>query len=157
MKTGFTKKSGRCLVSAAEREGVRLIAVTLNAPGDWNDHAALLDYGFSVCESVTLTDVGSFYIPLPVVGGRATHTMVANTHAVRVTLPKQHSAISCRVEMPRFAYAPLAIGQRVGTLRYYCGDEFVGESPLVVQTAVDTLPKRPSLWERLLHFFGFGK
>ena len=38
VKTGFTKKTGRCLVSAAERDGVMLIAVTLGAPDDWNDH-----------------------------------------------------------------------------------------------------------------------
>ena len=42
VKTGFTKKSGRCLVSAAERDGVTLIAVTLNAPDDWRDHTAML-------------------------------------------------------------------------------------------------------------------
>lgn len=46
IKTGFTKASGRCLVSAAEREGVMLIAVTLNAPDDWNDHKKMLDFGF---------------------------------------------------------------------------------------------------------------
>ena len=48
VKTGFTKKSGRCLVSAAERDGVLLISVTLNDPNDWNDHTLLLDYGFSL-------------------------------------------------------------------------------------------------------------
>ena len=47
VKTGFTKKSGRCLVGAAERDGMRLIAVTINAPDDWNDHEALFDFGFS--------------------------------------------------------------------------------------------------------------
>ena len=46
VKTGFTKASGRCLVSAAERDGVLLVAVTLNAPDDWNDHKKMLDYGF---------------------------------------------------------------------------------------------------------------
>lgn len=46
VKTGFTKKSGRCLVGAAERDGVRLITVTINAPDDWKDHTTLLDYGF---------------------------------------------------------------------------------------------------------------
>ena len=34
------------MVSAAERDGVRLVAVTLNAPDDWNDHIKLFDYGF---------------------------------------------------------------------------------------------------------------
>lgn len=38
VKTGFTDEAGRCLASAAERDGVTLICVTLNAPDDWNDH-----------------------------------------------------------------------------------------------------------------------
>lgn len=46
VKTGYTKSSGRCLVSAAEKDGVRLICVTLSDPNDWADHAALLDMGF---------------------------------------------------------------------------------------------------------------
>ncbi len=51
IKTGFTKKSGRCLVSAASRNGVKLVAVTLNAPDDWNDHMKMLDYGFENVEN----------------------------------------------------------------------------------------------------------
>ncbi len=46
VKTGYTKKTGRCLVSAAEKDGVTLVAVTLNAPNDWEDHTKMLDYGF---------------------------------------------------------------------------------------------------------------
>jgi len=46
IKTGYTKKCGRCLVSAAKRNGRELIAVTLNAPDDWRDHRVLFDYGF---------------------------------------------------------------------------------------------------------------
>ncbi len=46
VKTGFTKKSGRTLVTAAQRDGVNLVAVTLNAPDDWDDHKKLLDEGF---------------------------------------------------------------------------------------------------------------
>ena len=48
IKTGFTKKSGRCLVSAAKRDGITLVCVTLNDPNDWDDHEKMLDYGFSV-------------------------------------------------------------------------------------------------------------
>ncbi|MGN1120554.1 MAG: D-alanyl-D-alanine carboxypeptidase family protein, partial [Oscillospiraceae bacterium] len=47
VKTGFTDNARRCLVSAAQRGGVTLVAVTLNAPDDWNDHEKMLDYGFS--------------------------------------------------------------------------------------------------------------
>jgi D-alanyl-D-alanine carboxypeptidase/D-alanyl-D-alanine carboxypeptidase (penicillin-binding protein 5/6) len=48
VKTGFTDNARRTLVSAAERDGVVLVAVTLNAPDDWNDHIKMLDYGFAL-------------------------------------------------------------------------------------------------------------
>ena len=47
VKTGYTKAAGRILVSSAQREGRRLICVTMNAPNDWQDHSALLEEGFS--------------------------------------------------------------------------------------------------------------
>jgi D-alanyl-D-alanine carboxypeptidase len=47
VKTGFTKKCGRTLVSAARRGGVTLVCVTLCDGDDWRDHRAILDYGFS--------------------------------------------------------------------------------------------------------------
>ena len=58
LKTGYTEKAGRTLVSAARRGGMTLIAVTLNDPDDWRDHTALLDYGFSTYAPVTLTEEG---------------------------------------------------------------------------------------------------
>ncbi len=54
VKTGYTKKSGRCLVGAAERDGVRLITVTINAPNDWKDHVSLFEYGFKMLKTEPL-------------------------------------------------------------------------------------------------------
>lgn len=48
VKTGFTKKSGRCLVGAVRRDGTTLVSVTLSAPDDWRDHMTLWDYGFTL-------------------------------------------------------------------------------------------------------------
>ncbi|MCA0970295.1 D-alanyl-D-alanine carboxypeptidase [Halobacillus litoralis] len=69
-KTGFTKKAGRTLVSSAERDGMELIAVTLNAPDDWNDHQRMYEWGFEHFETVQLQKQGvmeangqSYYIP----------------------------------------------------------------------------------------------
>lgn len=45
-KTGFTKKAGRTLLTSAEKDNVELIAVTLNAPDDWNDHISMFEWGF---------------------------------------------------------------------------------------------------------------
>ncbi len=48
VKTGYTKESGRCLVSSAERGGIKLVAVTLNSHNDWREHEAMLNYGFNI-------------------------------------------------------------------------------------------------------------
>lgn len=61
VKTGYTKKSGRCLVSAAERDGIELIAVTINAPDDWNDHMNMLDYGFAGCKNMNIIKSGEVF------------------------------------------------------------------------------------------------
>ncbi len=58
VKTGFTKAAGRCLVSAAERDGTLLIAVTLGCPDDWNAHTAMLDYGFDNFRSASILPDG---------------------------------------------------------------------------------------------------
>ncbi|MBO9597905.1 MAG: D-alanyl-D-alanine carboxypeptidase [Cohnella sp.] len=47
VKTGYTKKALRCLVSSATRNGQQLVVVTLNDGDDWADHRKLLDYGFA--------------------------------------------------------------------------------------------------------------
>ena len=47
LKTGYTQAAGRTLVSCAERNGQRLVAVTLQDGNDWADHESLLEYGFS--------------------------------------------------------------------------------------------------------------
>ena len=47
VKTGFTEKTGRCLVSAAERDGMTFVAVTLDDKHDWESHTQMLDYCFS--------------------------------------------------------------------------------------------------------------
>lgn len=65
IKTGYTDEAGRCLVSAAERNGAVVISVVLSAPQDWEDSKALLDWGFSSLTPVTLeTDLSGVEVPL---------------------------------------------------------------------------------------------
>ena len=58
LKTGYTKAAGRTLVSCAERDGVRLVAVTLQDGDDWNDHASLYEQGFRVLRPVKAVERG---------------------------------------------------------------------------------------------------
>lgn len=52
VKTGYTKNSGRCLVSSAKRNGMQLISVVLNHGDMWGDSMKLMDYGFDNFEMV---------------------------------------------------------------------------------------------------------
>lgn len=57
-KTGYTKLAKRTLVSTATKEDMNLIAVTLNAPSDWNDHIGMFEMGFHQFEMVEVVDEG---------------------------------------------------------------------------------------------------
>lgn len=136
VKTGFTKKSGRCLVSAAERDGLTLVAVTLCAPDDWADHAAMLDFGFARYERESFADTGSLSLELPVVGGTSGTVAVQNTEALSALLSREHGTVTRRVEASRFLYAPVARGQIVGRVVYECDGVEIASSPLVAASEV---------------------
>ena len=149
VKTGYTKKAGRCLVSAARREGVTLIAVTLDAPDDWDDHTALLDYGFSQLEQVRL-DGSACVISIPVVGGGAGAVEAHGVQGNAFTLPAGDSGhITVRVMAPRFLYAPVEAGEQVGELQYCLGGRELARVPLVAAAEVPRQEKQPGFWERL--------
>lgn len=69
LKTGYTRAAGRTLVSCAERDGVRLVAVTLQDGDDWNDHASLYEQGFRVLRPVKAVERGLRLAAARAVGG----------------------------------------------------------------------------------------
>lgn len=158
VKTGYTKKTGRCLVSAAEREGVTLIAVTLNAPDDWRDHTAMLDYGFGLYESVTLCEEGFFGAPLWMISGTQEYVTVGNPQGLAVTMRRDHGPVVCVVELPRFEFAPIISGTTVGRLRFLEKGRDgtareLGVVPLVADYGVESVSYPRGLWERLYSLF----
>ncbi len=131
VKTGYTKKTGRCLVSSCTRNGVSLIAVTLNAPSDWHDHTSLFDYGFSLYESVNLADVGDYIVELPVLGGKKDTVLLTNDTALSFTQRKGECGFYAVLEAPSEVSAPISHGDTVGKIVFYKNDEKIGESSLV--------------------------
>ena len=149
VKTGFTKEAGRCLVSAAERDGALLIAVTLNAPNDWQDHAALLDYGFSQVEPYQLAG-GDVRLTVPVVGSPVEAVSLRGSNGGEVTLPLgQGAQVERVVRVPKFLYAPVEPGEQVGEICWYLEGQLLGSAPLTAAGAAPLQEKAPSLWERL--------
>ena len=149
VKTGFTKEAGRCLVSAAERDGALLIAVTLNAPNDWQDHAALLDYGFTQVEPYQLAG-GDVRLTVPVVGSPVEAVSLRGSNGGEVTLPLgQGAQVERVVHAPKFLYAPVEPGEQVGEICWYLEGQLLGSAPLTAAGAAPLQEKAPSLWERL--------
>ena len=148
VKTGFTKSGGRCLVSAAERDGSTLIAVTLRAPDDWNDHTKMLDYGFSLYETVSLAAVGEFSFRLPVLGGDAETVYIRNRDALTLHLLKSRASVIARPEINRTLFAPVFEGDILGRVAFYCDEKLIATLPLYAEETVER-PRPRSLWERI--------
>lgn len=148
VKTGFTKAAGRCLVSSAERDGMTLICVTLNAPDDWNDHTNMLNYGFEnyklqkILDSttpVTTAEVdGAYEAAAPLYPERDFFFPLKDDENVKVTN-----------DAPSHLNAPLTLNQEVGKIRLDGADLSNIEIPIVVRSDIKEISKIKTLGEKL--------
>lgn len=139
VKTGFTKKAGRCLVSCAMRDGSKLICVTLNCPDDWAVHAKLYDRYF---EKLTPVDITSRLpsVKIPVTGGiREAVNGVYSPPAQVSLLDGELEQLEIKARIAPFLYAPVRKGQAIGSFTVYSDGQPIGEVPL---TAQEDIPAR---------------
>jgi D-alanyl-D-alanine carboxypeptidase (penicillin-binding protein 5/6) len=114
-KTGYTKAAGRVLVSCAERDGLRLICVTISDPDDWVDHAALYDAAFATYRYLPLPD--SSWAQLPLISGIKDRVQLVCDEPGFI-VPKSVDA-HLIVRHPRFVFAPTIHGLPLGTAELY--------------------------------------
>jgi D-alanyl-D-alanine carboxypeptidase (penicillin-binding protein 5/6) len=129
VKTGFTKTAGRCLVSAAEKDGMRLVCTTLKAPDDWNDHKTLLNSSFSKLERRTLVKRNDV-LKEKNIGGR--QICLLSGKDVTITVPRQstcHTEISLNI--PRELSAPLNYGEIIGKGTIILNDCEIGKIDII--------------------------
>jgi D-alanyl-D-alanine carboxypeptidase/D-alanyl-D-alanine carboxypeptidase (penicillin-binding protein 5/6) len=148
VKTGFTKKDGRCLVSAAERDGKRLVAVTLSAPDDWNDHKRLLDFGFSLYEKRELCRAGeySFYIHTP--NGAVKRILAENAKGITLSVRKD-ARIKAYTELDRIYYREINKGDTVGYTVFKADGKEIARVPLLALQSSCNVKVKKSLLERI--------
>lgn len=154
VKTGFTDNARRCLVSAAERDGVTLIAVTLNAPDDWSDHTEMLDYGFTLLEPVEI-EPESFTVP--VFGGefKSIRVIPENTDIIGIS-EGNSSLIRIEYHLPPFLYADIEKGERVGFAKIYYNGAEISSIPLIAEGTCKRIIHEKTAFEELLEIFGAG-
>ena len=141
VKTGYTKKSGRSLVGCAERNGVRLISVTINAPDDWNDHKKMFDLGFSVLEKRYIARKGEISYKLPVLNSNTEFITVKNTKDFSLITAKSAGEITKKIDLPRYVIAPVKEDEILGEIIYYQDGKIIGKIELYAQTSADKIKK----------------
>lgn len=149
VKTGYTKSNGRCLVSAAERDGLRLIAVTLDDGNDWHDHTVMLEEGFEAYERVELAEYTGIKLPeIAVIDGEQSRVRTALSNKVYLTLPRIGAKIDCRIESIPSLPAPVSRGQNAGEIVFTCEGKEIARIPLVTAYAASK-KKEKGFWRRL--------
>ena len=153
-KTGFTKVSGRCLVTCAQNENLRLIAVTLDAPNDWQDHTNLYAFGFSSYERLIFDGIS---LALPVISGKKDSVLV-KSEACSVFQVKSDGQISVEINAPRFLYAEIDEGEKVGEVIYRQNGKIIAKSPLFAYEKIEKVKYKFNLLEWLKNLIkGFFK
>jgi serine-type D-Ala-D-Ala carboxypeptidase (penicillin-binding protein 5/6) len=156
VKTGYTKQARRTLVSSANRDGRRLVSVTLNAPDDWNDSMRLLEFGYREFSTVQVVKKGQVFDWARVAEDEDRMLQAVAAEGFAYPLSKDERN---QIRLEPVVTHPLdqieEEGKRVGNIRVYLEDELVGTVPLLTQFA-----ESPSVWRNwstvLQYVFGRG-
>ncbi len=153
VKTGFTKKTGRCLVTAAKRDDISIIAVTLNAPNDWNDHKTMLDFGFANTASFPLIAEGMTINSVTVKDGYSNSVELLAERdfylSENINSKFQNADVVCKI--PSSVTAPIKKGEMIGTVEIFYNDALLDNIPLVA--SVDVAYKEENKAQSILDIF----
>lgn len=129
VKTGFTKATGRCLVSAAERDGMEFIAVTLGDSNDWNDHMEMLDYAFSEYYPKKVIEEG-MKVKIADIDGNMYEMVAAEDFIVPF---KEHDRISVDIisHIANNLQAPINAGEKVGYIEVLYNGNSIGNVDII--------------------------
>ena len=152
LKTGFTKRSGRCLVGAAVRDGLRFITVTLDAPNDWNDHEQLFDLGYNTLEKINLSKCGDHSYSIGVIGGTEDRLTVSCKEEKAIILRKDENIIEEHIKLLPFTLAPINEGDTLGEVIFTLNGKEIERTPITADFSI-AKKEKPGFWKRLASVF----
>lgn len=153
MKTGYTERAGRTLVSSAESDGQTLVAVTLHAPDDWNDHSKLFDYGFEVFPERLLCSDGKVIQRIPVCGGFSSFIPAVTSDEVCYPLTEEE-CVTAKITLPDILDAPVERGEVVGKLSFFASGNLIAETDLLAGAGARRAVTTPqSMFEKIKDWF----
>ena len=150
VKTGYTKKSGRSLVSAAERDGLTLISVTIDAPSDWSDHTKMLDYGYSLIENRALAYKEDYMYTIPVIDGEKEFVTAGIVNDIYKVVNK-NSVIETEVKLTRYLVSPIFKGDILGEIIFTENGEIIDRCDIIAKETVQKR-KKHKFFEDIFNF-----
>lgn len=141
LKTGWTEAAGYCLVSSAEREGMRLISVVMGTASEEAraiETQKLLTYGFRYFETHKLYEKGQVLANVPVYSGQENALDLGIDEEVYVTIPRgQGEQMAATVDVDEIIRAPIDSGQIMGVVNVVLNDNVIFQSDVVAMQGVE--------------------
>ncbi len=140
IKTGYTKAAGRILVSSAQQDGRRLIAVTISDPDDWQDHISMMEMGFAEFSEQTLIRSGEVLGMIDVAGGDHDRVELVAVEDFMYALADGENP---QIFLPKagFVYAPVISEQFAGYAHVYLHDQWIGKVELRYGQTIEQTPQ----------------
>ena len=148
IKTGFTDDAGRCLVSAAEKDGVNLIVVTLNSENICESHINIYEKAFEkLCNYAP--EVSLPVNTIRVVGSQVLSVPIEKKADAQISIVKgEENKLTHKIKLKKFLLAPISKDSVVGEVDYYLNNVKVAVEPIT--TTIDAMPEeRTGFWDRL--------
>ena len=164
VKTGHTDSAGFCLISSAQRNDMRLIAVVAGSESENERLTAsqrLLEYGFRFYATQKLVSQEIKVTTAKVWGGKTNEVALGSTKDIYLTLPRsEFKNIKANYQFNNNLQAPIEIGQMIGSIEFISNDRVVLSAPLVAIETVEAKGFFGMLWSRLVYWittlFSFG-
>lgn len=157
VKTGYTSAAGRCLLFAAERDGMTLVGVVLKCSPMFEVAPKMLDCGFNNFTLVKAVNAGiELSRALVTNGDKAFVPLVAKTDVVIPMKKGDEASVDVRVEVERSISAPVVRGVRLGAAEIFIGGVSAGKTELV---AGETVTNRmfADYFKYLMRLFSIGR
>lgn len=118
IKTGFTKKAGRCLVTSAERNGLELVCVVLNCPSMWQNSASNLDYCFDNYKNVKILESDNVLDFYKLSNGEKVGVYIKNDVYLPLT-KNEHEKVKIDIKYKNDLKFPVKKGTEIGVVNIF--------------------------------------
>ncbi|HOP69468.1 MAG: D-alanyl-D-alanine carboxypeptidase family protein [Dethiobacteria bacterium] len=154
IKTGSTPEAGYCLAATSKQDGMRLISVVMNTPGNeerGEDSRVLLNYGFRNFQFVVLAEAGETVTTVPVTRGRRRELPATAKAPIRLVIPRHvnENRLEQVFSLPDSVKAPVEKGTPLGSVQVKLEGETLAEMELLAGDSVEKLGFFASLWRSI--------